>query len=163
MISSKIGIRKVLAIIGKGLVHMGHHLVKRGVKVKYKVISSDQLDKKYTSNIWCLDGKYWVTDIDTYKKIIFLDWTNEKRYLRDRYDCDDFAWHFKAMMSRIYGLNGVGWAVGKVYEGDREVGYHAFNIIYTEDGSYLFEPQTDEISDTNRIGKWRYVVDWVIV
>jgi hypothetical protein len=94
-----------------------------------------------------LDGRYWLMNQKDMLDIISWDWTDEREYVLDRYDCDKFAIAFKAMMDWNFEANQVGIVL------DYNAG-HAYNIIVYPDGNLnLFEPQTDSlmfISDRNK-------------
>ena len=101
----------------------------------------------YGMEIFALDNKYQVTTQKDMKKIIDCDWTDNKKYVAEKYDCDNFAFSFKAMVDRRFGVNNVGLVID--YSGG-----HAYNIIVFNDGSVrLFEPQTDRWA---RVGTGQY-------
>ncbi len=51
------------------------------------------------------------------------------KYEPEVFDCDDFAHLFKTVCS-LYRINGIGYAVGKLYDADNQlIGWHAFNIM----------------------------------
>lgn len=93
-----------------------------------------------------LDGKYWTCSQKNFHAIIDSDWLNERKYILDRFDCDDFAFQVKARLAGIFGLNNVAIVINDV---------HAFNLIFFSDGSYsFFEPQNDSwIIDMNGMYK----------
>ncbi len=92
---------------------------------------------------WCIkwydDRKYWTTDRDGLE-IIVEDYMKKKRkYVKDRFDCDDFSRTFKCFCIEHYGIN----AVGLVRD---PIPRHAYNTFVTYDGYiYVVEPQTGEI------------------
>ena len=110
----------------------------------------DYANKKgitYGMDIFALDNKYLVTSQKDMKKIIDWDWTDNKKYVKERYDCDNFAFSFKAMVDKRFGVNNVGLVID--YSGG-----HAYNIMVFSDGSVrLFEPQNDKWA---RIGTGQY-------
>ena len=92
----------------------------------------------YGMDILALDNKYLVTNQADMKKIIEWDWTDNRTYIAEKYDCDNFAFSFKAMVDRKFGVNNVGLVI------DISAG-HAYNIIVFNDGTVrLFEPQSDK-------------------
>ena len=94
-----------------------------------------------------LDNKYVAVSEKEFQKIIDWDWTDNKKYVAEKYDCDNFAFSFKAMVDRRFGVNNVGLVID--YSGG-----HAYNIIVFNDGSVrLFEPQTDRWA---RVGPGQY-------
>ena len=84
-----------------------------------------------------LDQKYIAVPQKEFQKIIDWDWTDNKKYIAEKYDCDNFAFSFKARVDRRFHVNTVGFVI------DYDAG-HAYNIIIFADGtSKIFEPQSD--------------------
>jgi len=84
-----------------------------------------------------LDNKYIAVPKQEFQKIIDWDWTDNKKYIAEKYDCDNFAFSFKARVDRRFHVNTVGLVI------DYDAG-HAYNIIIFADGtSKIFEPQSD--------------------
>jgi len=89
-----------------------------------------------------LDGTYYTTDLDTFKKIIEWDWTDTRKYLDDVFDCDKFAMYFKSRMAIDFHINAIGVVL------DYSAG-HAYNLVILKDAQgvkwLLYEPQLDLI------------------
>lgn len=83
-----------------------------------------------------LDGKYWTCSKESLVKVIKEEWEYQKGYLLDRFDCDDSAVVFKALLAFKYGLNNVGVVID--YSSS-----HAYNLIVFSDKVEIFEPQSD--------------------
>lgn len=84
-----------------------------------------------------LDGYFYTTTLEDFKKVIQWDWTNTKRYISETFDCDDFAGYFKFRISLAFGINAVAYIL------DYSSG-HSYNIIFPVDSDPLiYEPQTD--------------------
>ena len=103
--------------------------------------SIEKWKSKYDPNdqmkILSLDSKYFLCDDKDIKEIVKWDWTDSKKYVSNKYDCDNFAFSFKAMVDRKFGLNNVGLVID--YSGG-----HAYNIVVLANGrGKIFEPQTD--------------------
>ena len=99
--------------------------------------NSGKIPHTATMEIKALDSKFWTCNEADWKKIIDFDWTDEKRFVADQYDCDNFAFNFKARVARKFGVNSVGLVVD--YSGK-----HAYNLIVFSDGTWkIFEPQSD--------------------
>tara|TARA_R110000824_G_scaffold148727_9_gene318616 strand:+ start:402 stop:869 length:468 start_codon:yes stop_codon:yes gene_type:complete len=97
-----------------------------------------------------LDAKYWACGRLDFHAIVTWDWTDEKKYIAEKYDCDNFAFSFKARMDRKFHLNNVGLVID--YSGG-----HAYNCVVFADGTAeLFEPQTDKFV-TSKIGSGKYI------
>ena len=89
-----------------------------------------------TNTMW-LDNKYVAVPEAEFRKIINWDWTDNKKYIAEKYDCDNFAFSFKARVDRKFHVNTVGLVI------DYEAG-HAYNVIVFANGTMkLFEPQSD--------------------
>ena len=113
-----------------------------------RMVNSGELDRsKGRMEVKAIDSKFWTCNEDDWKKIIDYDWTDEKKYVSEQYDCDNFAFNFKARVARKFGINSVGLVVD--YSGG-----HAYNVIVFSDGTWkLFEPQTDRFP---RLGTGQY-------
>jgi len=107
------------------------------------------IDTNNKMEIMSLDLKYFLCDETDMKAIIKWDWTDNKKYVKEKYDCDNFAFSFKAMVDKRFGLNGVGLVID--YSGG-----HAYNIVVFQDGSVkIFEPQSDRWPKAGR-GKYKF-------
>ena len=89
------------------------------------------------------DGKYTVSDRSSFINVLNNFWERQKNYVRDRYDCENFAEWFRVWLVGL-GIT----AVGVVYDSS-PVGQqgHAYNMVIFEnpDGTleaHLLEPQT---------------------
>lgn len=87
-----------------------------------------------------LDIAYYGVDLETFMKIVVWDWTDTKKYILDKFDCDKYAIYFKARMALDFGINALGVVL------DYSSG-HAYNVvIFTDvDEPILFEPQNDKL------------------
>ena len=89
-----------------------------------------------------LDGTYYTTDLDTFKKIIEWDWTDTRKYISETFDCDKFAMYFKSRMAIDFHINAIGVVL------DYSAG-HAYNLVILKDAQgvkwLLYEPQLDLI------------------
>jgi len=105
-----------------------------------------------------LDSKYWCCSRLDFDAIIKWDWTDNKRYIAEKYDCDNFAFSFKARMDRRFHLNNVGLVIDYA-------GGHAYNVIVFSDGSAtLFEPQSDSFPRLNpSAGYYRCTSGFIVI
>lgn len=84
-----------------------------------------------------LDNKYLVCEKKVFQDWVQWDWSDEKTYLVDKYDCENFAFSFKARTDRKFGLNNVGLVID--YSGG-----HAYNVVmFSDSPPELYEPQSD--------------------
>ena len=84
-----------------------------------------------------LDSKYWACSKKEFQDWIRWDWTNKKKYISEQYDCDNYAFSFKARCDRKIGVNTVALVID--YSGG-----HAYNlVIFTDSPAELYEPQSD--------------------
>jgi len=89
--------------------------------------------------LFLVDEKYYIPHIDEVRKFLKEDKTNLIKYLKDTFDCDDYA-VLLAGASRLKSKFRLGIACSKI---------HAYNIIpvieNTEMRLKIIEPQTDQI------------------
>ena len=84
-----------------------------------------------------LDSKYWACSKKEFEGWIKWDWTNKKKFIAEEYDCDNFAFSFKARCDRKIGVNSVALIID--YSGG-----HAYNLVaFTDAPAELYEPQSD--------------------
>ena len=130
-----------------------------------------QIVKDKTGTItYSADKIHYFTDWETWKQLIEYDWTDKKKYLADRYDCDNFSGSFSARMAEIYGLNTAGRLYCDVYNKDTgvKIAAHVAILIVDKDKRvFLMESQTDNLIEITAptqkliIGSWRYVLKYV--
>ena len=84
-----------------------------------------------------LDSTYWSCSKKEFQDWIRWDWKNKKKYISEQYDCDNYAFSFKARCDRKIGVNTVALVID--YSGG-----HAYNlVIFTDSPAELYEPQSD--------------------
>lgn len=85
-----------------------------------------------------LDGKYRMTNQTNMLNAIAWDWVDKRRYIKDFFDCENFAIAFKAHMDYFLHLNQVGIVVDYVSG-------HSYNMVIFPDHEkvMLLEPQSD--------------------
>ena len=87
-----------------------------------------------------LDRAYTVPTMDYFLYVALADLIDQKPYIEDFRDCDDYALWFKAMCSLNYGITSTGLVR------DYSSG-HAYNsVVFPEGNVMLFEPQTDSLT-----------------
>jgi len=86
--------------------------------------------------IYLADWKYKLTTIEAVKRKLLSDPTNQVRYEKTYYDCDDFSFRLMGNFNdRIWGkfAFGIAWSTG-----------HAFNIFIDDKKQlWVIEPQND--------------------
>jgi len=71
-------------------------------------------------------------------KIIAWDWTDQLEYIRDHFDCPDFAMHFMVMTNLYFRIQ-VAWVID--YQSA-----HSYNlVIIPDDNVFVLEPQSDAL------------------
>lgn len=71
-------------------------------------------------------------------KIIAWDWTDQLMYVRDHFDCPDFAMHFMVMTNLFFHIQ-VCWVLD--YKSS-----HSYNLIVVPGSTdYVLEPQSDAL------------------
>lgn len=146
----------------------------------YKVVTSGQdiapprpdigtiVEKNYTFVQSCLqgiklewlelDGTYYMIDQNHFLNVILYDWVDKKDYVAEKFDCEDFAFNFKAHVNWYFGLNQVGMVID--YSSA-----HGYNIVVFPTGNVmLFEPQNDSLFFlTERDKEWYAMTDGFIL
>jgi len=119
-------------------------------------------------NIYLADSTYYLTNWETWKKIIKWDWVDKRKYLDDRYDCDNFAESFSSMAAATYGLNSAAKAKNtRIDKPNTDIlwGHHRHNLIIANEKeglrAYLYEPMNDNYIEIKRneptvMGNWEY-------
>lgn len=100
-----------------------------------------------------MDGTYYLANKDQMKKWIEEDMVDVREYKRNKYDCENFAFSFKAHMDFEHEVNQVGLVI------DYESG-HSYNVIVWANGKFsLFEPQNDKLFPYSRRNEEMYHFD----
>lgn len=96
-----------------------------------------------------LDGTYYLANQKNFLNIVAWDWTDTLPYIRERFDCENFALLFKAHVDLHFHLNQVAVII------DYKSG-HGYNLVVYPDGNkHVLEPQSDALYVwTNRIEKF---------
>ena len=86
-----------------------------------------------------VDTKYQVPSLDYFLGAALADLIDQKPYVPEFMDCDDFALWFKAICSITYGITSVGLV--RDYSSK-----HGYNVVVFQAGNImLWEPQTDSL------------------
>ena len=93
-----------------------------------------------------LDESYYSTSaVDLAEMIHYIYCKYQMpRYIAERMDCDDFAFLFRSLAAAMFGVNCVAVVFGRT-----PGGYHAWDLVRTEDGWLQFEPQTGDSREMN--------------
>ena len=88
-----------------------------------------------------LDNRYWAVDHAAWDAMIKAYGPDRNAYVKERYDCDDFAFAFKGGMGHRYEVNGVGIVINYAQ-------HHAYNLLLVNDNGVctaeFVEPQQDQ-------------------
>jgi len=132
--------------------------------VKPQKVSAEDIKKAYKErfgdapNLF-MDKHYWAVTKEELEKVAELLWQDQKQYVKEHFDCEDFSRAWVTFCS-LLGITAVSFSTGKVVSGDKKVG-HAYSFVYTtDDGVYLFESETDQMSKDNKINNWEYKTFW---
>jgi len=86
-----------------------------------------------------LDGTYYMTNQKNFLNIVAWDWTDTLPYIKERFDCENFALLFKAHVDLHFHLNQVAVII------DYKSG-HSYNLVIYPDGNkQVLEPQSDAL------------------
>lgn len=106
--------------------------------------------------IYLADSAYVMPTKEELKEILFRSRVNNKRYIKDIHDCDDYALFLHTdVISKRYEdfINGeideglfYSWAFGQIWYKDSRTRHHAINFCITcNKGVLLIEPQNYKI------------------
>jgi len=114
----------------------------------------------YNQDSWqrvLLDNKYWTCSKEEFQKVVEYNTINEKQYVLEQYDCDNFAFAFKAQVAMNHNLNNVGLVIDNS-------GGHAYNVVIFDDGTaQLFEPQNDTWITPGESGAYAFQTGIIII
>jgi len=106
--------------------------------------------------------------LETFLKYWRREVLPELAYTPERFDCEDFAFLFKALLVKHTGANCAFLAGGGVYENGELLGLHGYNCVLLPNRIVFVEPQIGEILE-DRDGKiyandinWEYRLLWVV-
>jgi hypothetical protein len=86
-----------------------------------------------------LDGHYRLTDQNNFLNIVSWDWIDSRQYVKDVFDCENYAIAFKSRIDELFSLNQVGVVID--YKS-----MHGYNLVVFPDSNVmLLEPQSDEL------------------
>ena len=94
------------------------------------------------SGIWILDEKYYYPSLADWKRIISDVIVGLPPPNQDRFDCEDYALLVCGRVIEGYQLNAIGIGLSTT---------HAFNLIYSEAGLQILEPQSGEVRDISEL------------
>jgi hypothetical protein len=96
-----------------------------------------------------LDANYYLTNQRGFLNVVAWDWTDTLPYIRERFDCENFALLFKAHADLHFHINQVAVII------DYQSG-HGYNLVVYPDGNkQVLEPQSDALYVwTQRIEKF---------
>ena len=111
------------------------------------------------AHVYLTDGSYaapekkWVSDKLYFQNFQAWMFQNRLSDWNNSWDCDNFSFAFYNYAQMCHHRQMVlddiepserseGLAIGVVFYKDDDEGYHAINIVYTEDKVQAFEPQT---------------------
>jgi len=149
---------------------LAHYHLNKCFKLKTKIYSKKEIcdflrEQNLSKTFSLLDRKYWTIEWKDWRKIIKYDWIDKKKYIRERFDCDNFSFIFSANAGFFFGLNSCGVGFGTI----NNASGHLFNIILATDNgnlkAFIYEPIHDRWIKYQKfekiiIGNWYYKVNW---
>jgi len=164
-------VNKLSINIGKILIENGLKFIQQGFKIEPKEVGWSEMTNFISNKLGCesgfMDGKFYVIKIDDWKNFIEFDWTKEKKYVAEKFDCDNFAHTFASHISELFDIT-VGTCYGKVYNKNtgKYINLHYWNVIITKEIDnqlhlYFYEPMNGLFSEVlNRskivVGNMKY-------
>ena len=135
-----------------------------GIQNPTKMMASDvltEIQKLVPMEVSSFDVWAYLVPLQVWKDFTEFEWSKEKKYLADIWDCDNYAMAYASHASEILDITGFRvW--GTVYDKDTnvKVGYHYWNACFTSDKElYFIEPQTGGMVKAGNgviIDKWKY-------
>ena len=104
---------------------------------------------------------YYYTTLEDWGKVFYYTYIdfNMPSYIAARMDCEDFGILLKGLISSLFGLNSFAFVVGDIPQGA-----HGFNMLRTEDGYFLWEPQSGfGLAEPFRIGENGYYPHYALL
>ena len=161
-------VNQIAKKLGLILVNQGQSFIKNAFHIKPIEILSGKIvevlkSRGFNKNITLSDGRFYLIPFSQWKEIIEVDWTDKMKYVKEKRDCDNFAYSFSSRMSELFEINSAGIVWGYIYNKDtgKSIGGHLWNCIITSDFKmYFYEPMKDTYLEYNSgkivMGKWRY-------
>jgi len=119
------------------------------------------------SRLMFADNYYYYVSIEEMEDLINFDWTDQKKYVKSVYDCDDFALTFKSHIIERFHINSVGLARSiqlKDIDTGAHIGYHRANVFLASDNNvmklYFLEPQTDKYVEVKNYNELIELTGW---
>jgi hypothetical protein len=76
----------------------------------------------------------------------------------ETYDCEDYALEAMVLVSKKFGLNTFAMAIGNV-----PGGRHGFNVFYTDNGWWIYEPQPGYGLGYFPLGENGYIPELILI
>lgn len=101
------------------------------------------------AHIRIADGLYNIVSYSELKRWLNTDSLNKIRYIKDIWDCDDFARESRCRMIRLNRIHHKNFMYAYC-EGYTPVGYHAFNLSFCDGNIKIIEPQNSDTQDWHK-------------
>ena len=147
--------RELFKKLGSQLIEKGQWFLSKAFNIKVldttnKIFIINLLVSKgfFLNKMRFADFWYKVTSLETMREIIKYSWVDRKKYVKDTFDCDDYALAFRAHVSEIYGINSVALAkhIKVTTDTGKEIWHRAVVFLAIDNGltdAYLLETQND--------------------
>ena len=131
-----------------------------------------EICEQYRVNAVMFDENYTIMPADVASVILSSDFIKYAIYVKDLFDCDDYADTIKTIIDEMLLINSIGFAIGKIVnpENNELIGYHAFNVVPVYDDEkknyelWIYEPQLGEWTNITKpvIANVKYEIDCVL-
>ena len=139
-------ISKINRKIGSLYLHKALKKFQEAGDVETTVIHTNDIQKllrglgiSVTDSVY--DRWFYVASWDEWLDVIANDIIHKIKYIKEKKDCDNFAFLFAALAAMLYGLT-----TAPPTFGDTKYGRHYFNIIIAKEGdklsAFLYEPMS---------------------
>lgn len=139
-------INKVKRKIGSLYFHKGLKMFQEAGDVYASIVHTTEIQKclkdlgiTVTDSVY--DRWFYAASWDEWLDVIANDIIHKIKYIKEKKDCDNFAFLFAALAAMLYGLT-----TAPPTFGDTNYGRHYFNIIIAKEGdglaAFLYEPMS---------------------
>ena len=169
---NEIEVNKIARKLGNLLIDNGIKFMRSAFHIEPKLFEYSEfrnmvLAKFPNTTISLMDKKYYAITFWQWKQLIDEDWTHLKKWIIDKYDCDNFAYSFSSYASQVFEINTGGVVYGIVYDKNtgKQIDYHCWNLIITKEADntvnfYFYEPinnlYSEYLGGDIIIGNWKY-------
>jgi len=127
------------------------------ISINPAILQSLIYDQRWAIPMGMLDSLYWYSTPEGWAEVLRSILLSDI-YRAEVYDCEDYALEAMVLVSKKFGLNAFGMAIGNSSQGK-----HAFNVFYMENGWWVYEPQTKSGLGYFPLGENGYIPELILI